>query len=48
MSGAVRLGPVGATVDLAERDYAAFAGDIPHVYESLADDTALALVMEHR
>ena len=48
MSGAVRLGPVGATVELGPRDYAAFAGDVPHVYEALADQTALALVMEHR
>lgn len=48
MSGAARLGPVGATVELGPRDYAAFAGDVPHVYEALAPDTALALVMEHR
>ena len=48
MSGAVRLGPVGATVELAPRDYAAFAGDVPHVYEALEPNTALALVMEHR
>jgi quercetin dioxygenase-like cupin family protein len=47
MSGAVRCGPVGQTVDLNPRDYASFPGDVPHVYEGLADNTALAMVMEH-
>jgi hypothetical protein len=28
-------------------DYASFPGDVPHVYEALAANTALALVMEH-
>ena len=48
MSGAVRLGPVDATVQLGPGDYATFAGDVPHVYEALAPDTALTLLMEHR
>jgi transcriptional regulator with XRE-family HTH domain len=47
MSGAVRCGPVGQTVDLHPRDYASFPGDVPHMYEALAENTALALVMEH-
>ena len=47
MSGAVRCGPVGQTVDLNPRDYAVFPGDVPHSYEGLAEDTALAMVMEH-
>jgi transcriptional regulator with XRE-family HTH domain len=47
LSGAVRVGPVDATVELGPRDYATFAGDVPHLYEALAADTALSLVMEH-
>jgi quercetin dioxygenase-like cupin family protein len=47
MTGAVRLGPVGSTVDLGPRDFASFPGDVPHVYEALAAETALTLVMEH-
>jgi len=48
MTGAVRLGPVDATVELGPGDYAMFAGDVPHVYEALAPDTSLTLLMEHR
>lgn len=47
MNGAVRCGPVGQTVDLQQHDFASFPGDVPHVYEALAEDTALTLVMEH-
>jgi transcriptional regulator with XRE-family HTH domain len=47
MSGAVRCGPVGQTVELNPSDYASFPGDVPHVYEAMAENTALAMVMEH-
>jgi transcriptional regulator with XRE-family HTH domain len=47
-TGRLRAGPVGATVDLAERDYATFRGDIPHHYEALTPGTWAVLVMEHR
>jgi len=47
MSGAVRCGPVGQTVDLGPRDFATFPGDVPHVYQSLGEETALTLIMEH-
>jgi transcriptional regulator with XRE-family HTH domain len=47
MSGTLRCGPVGQTVDLAPRDFATFPGDVPHLYEAVDEDTALTLVMEH-
>jgi transcriptional regulator with XRE-family HTH domain len=47
-TGRVRTGPAGSTVDLDPGDYAAFAGDVPHVYEALVPGTSAVLVMEHR
>jgi transcriptional regulator with XRE-family HTH domain len=47
-SGRVRIGPVGATVELGPSDFCTFAGDVPHVYEALDTDVVLTLVMEHR
>ena len=46
-SGALRCGPVGDEVTLAEGDYAVFAGDVQHGYETLEPGTRAFLVMEH-
>jgi transcriptional regulator with XRE-family HTH domain len=47
-AGRVRTGPVGQMVELGPGDYAAFAGDTPHVYQALEPGTWGVLVMEHR
>jgi transcriptional regulator with XRE-family HTH domain len=47
-AGRIRSGPDGAEVELGPGDYAAFPGDVPHVYEALAPATWAVLVMEHR
>jgi transcriptional regulator with XRE-family HTH domain len=47
IGGALRAGPADSTVDLEPGDYAAFAGDVPHVYEALAPGTSAVLMMEH-
>jgi transcriptional regulator with XRE-family HTH domain len=46
-AGRVRTGPEREPVQLGPGDYAAFPGDVPHVYEALAPDTWAVLVMEH-
>ncbi|MEZ5715084.1 MAG: XRE family transcriptional regulator [Paracoccaceae bacterium] len=46
ISGALRLGPEGATETLAPGDYFTFRGDLPHLYEALAPDTVFALAMD--
>lgn len=46
-AGRMRVGPADAPVELAPGDYAAFAGDIPHLYEALAPGTWGVLIMEH-
>lgn len=46
-AGRLRCGPVDATVELAPGDYAAFPGDVPHVYEALAPGTWAVHIMEH-
>lgn len=46
-SGRMRVGPVEATVELAPGDYISFPGDVPHVYQALAEDAVGVLVMEH-
>ncbi|MGH3737845.1 MAG: helix-turn-helix domain-containing protein [Micromonosporaceae bacterium] len=45
--GRIRTGPRDAEVELGPGDYAAFPGDVPHVYEALAPGTTAVLVMEH-
>jgi transcriptional regulator with XRE-family HTH domain len=45
-AGRLRTGPGDAPVELGPGDYAAFAGDLPHRYESLAPGTWAVLVME--
>jgi transcriptional regulator with XRE-family HTH domain len=47
-AGRIRTGPAGQMVELGPGDYAAFAGDIPHVYQALEPGTWGVLVMEHR
>jgi transcriptional regulator with XRE-family HTH domain len=46
-AGRIRTGPADAPVELGPGDYAAFAGDIPHVYEALEPGTWAVLLMEH-
>jgi transcriptional regulator with XRE-family HTH domain len=45
--GRVRTGPAAEPVELRPGDYAAFPGDVEHVYEALEPDTLVVLVMEH-
>jgi transcriptional regulator with XRE-family HTH domain len=47
-AGRIRTGPAGQMVELGSGDYAAFAGDTPHVYQALEPGTWGVLVMEHR
>lgn len=46
-AGRIRTGPAEDPVELGPGDYAAFPGDIPHVYEALEPDSWAVLVMEH-
>ena len=45
--GAMRAGPVDAPVELAGGDLATFAGDAPHLYETLEEGTRALLLMEY-
>lgn len=45
LAGRLRVGPVGAEVELEPGDAAWFAADGPHHYEALADGRALNLVL---
>jgi transcriptional regulator with XRE-family HTH domain len=47
-AGRIRTGPTDQPIELGPGDYAAFAGDIPHVYQALEPGTWAVLVMEHR
>jgi transcriptional regulator with XRE-family HTH domain len=47
-AGRVRTGPAEQIVELGPGDYAAFAGDVEHVYEAIEPGTWGVLVMEHR
>jgi transcriptional regulator with XRE-family HTH domain len=47
-AGRIRTGPADQPIELGPGDYAAFAGDIPHVYQALEPGTWAVLVMEHR
>lgn len=47
VTGRLRTGPAGNTVDLAVGDYATFAGDVAHVYQALAPATTFVLLMEY-
>jgi transcriptional regulator with XRE-family HTH domain len=46
-AGRMRTGPADSPIELSAGDYVSFRGDIPHVYEGLADGTWAVLVMEH-
>jgi transcriptional regulator with XRE-family HTH domain len=46
-AGRLRLGPVGATVDLEVGDLATFPGDTAHRYEALEADTRAVLLIEY-
>lgn len=46
-AGRIRTGPAEDPVELGPGDYAAFPGDVPHVYEALEPGSWAVLVMEH-
>jgi transcriptional regulator with XRE-family HTH domain len=46
--GAIRTGPAGAPVDLAEGDSVRFAADGPHLYRGLGPRNAGLLLMVHQ
>ncbi|WP_317494977.1 XRE family transcriptional regulator [Haloechinothrix sp. LS1_15] len=46
-SGRIRTGPAERPVELDAGDYAAFPGDVEHVYEALLPGSWAVLVMEH-
>ncbi|MBO4256362.1 helix-turn-helix domain-containing protein [Streptomyces griseorubiginosus] len=45
ISGRVRVGPADSPLELAEGDFARYPGDRPHVYESLADESLVHIVV---
>lgn len=45
--GRLRVGPVGAAVEVAEGDLASFAADVPHVYEALESGCRAVLIIEY-
>ncbi|WP_225097486.1 helix-turn-helix domain-containing protein [Streptomyces sp. CoH27] len=45
ISGKVRVGPVDSPLELDEGDFARYPGDRPHVYESLADESLVHIVV---
>lgn len=47
-SGLLRVGPSGATEDLAVGDLVTFAGDGSHEYEALEPQTSAVLMIEYR
>ncbi len=44
--GRMRLGPIDEPVEIGPGDYYRYAGDVPHAYEALGEDTLLILVMD--
>ncbi|MCE7482792.1 MULTISPECIES: helix-turn-helix domain-containing protein [Microbacterium] len=48
MTGAARIGPADAPVDLSPGDYLSYAGDSPHVFEALEPGTSAVLISELR
>lgn len=46
-AGRFLAGPVDGPVELGPGDYAAFPGDVPHLYQALAPGSSAVLVMEH-
>lgn len=47
LAGGMRVGPVEHPVELGPGDLASFAGDEPHVYETMVADTEAMLVMDY-
>jgi transcriptional regulator with XRE-family HTH domain len=45
--GRVRLGPLEETVELGPNDYAAYPGDVEHVFEALEPGTVAVMISEH-
>jgi transcriptional regulator with XRE-family HTH domain len=45
-SGRVRLGPLDAVEDIGPGDYYRYSGDAAHIYEALAGEALLLLVMD--
>lgn len=45
-SGRALAGPVGEAVELGPGDYLMYPGDVPHVFDALAPDTAGVIMME--
>jgi transcriptional regulator with XRE-family HTH domain len=46
-AGRMRVGPLGAAVEVGPGDYVSFRGDVAHTYEALEPGTWCVLVMEH-
>jgi transcriptional regulator with XRE-family HTH domain len=46
-TGRARTGPADHPIELDPGDYAAFPGDVPHLYEALEPATTAVLIMEH-
>jgi transcriptional regulator with XRE-family HTH domain len=47
LAGGLRVGPPAQAVELRPGDLASFAGDAPHVYETLSPGTRALLVMDY-
>lgn len=47
-TGRALVGPLDAAVELGPGDYAAYPGDIPHLFRALEAGTAAVMVIEHR
>jgi transcriptional regulator with XRE-family HTH domain len=47
LAGGMRVGPLADPVELAPGDLASFAGDAPHLYETLVPGTRALLVMDY-
>src|SRR3954451_2799194 len=47
-TGAVRVGPVDAPLELGPGDFAAYPGSVPHVYEALSEASGTLLMLTGR
>lgn len=46
-SGRARVGPVDEPVEIGPGDYAAYPGDLPHIFEALTPGTTAVMISEH-
>ena len=46
-TGRALIGLADDPVELGPGDYISYPGDLPHVFEALADDTTATMIMEH-